>query len=258
MAFPRTAAKGTAGMAVGLLALFIICASQVCDARELTTASLPGSEIVTDEVSVVHMNYEEPEESKASKEGGKNENICVLCEEFAAEAIRYLEDNQTQTEIIQTLHKSCSRLLSFKQQCITLVDYYVPLLFAEVELLQPEEFCQKINLCEQRLIASRPRSDNKCEICEEVIAEVILKLKDPDTQLEIIEYLLKACDAVQSYLKKCKRMVLEYGPLILADAEKFLEKTDICVAIHACDSPSSGASGNQTSMVENTPLHSVS
>lgn len=33
---------------------------------------------------------------------------------------------------------------------------------------------------------------------------------------------------------QCKRVVLEYGPLVFENAEKFLEKTDICTALHAC------------------------
>ncbi|KAK4582228.1 hypothetical protein RGQ29_025410 [Quercus rubra] len=43
--------------------------------------------------------------------------------------------------------------------------------------------------------------------------------------LEIIELLLKACNSMENYVKKCKKMVFEYGPLILANAEKFLEST---------------------------------
>ncbi|KAI0531201.1 hypothetical protein KFK09_000754 [Dendrobium nobile] len=33
---------------------------------------------------------------------------------------------------------------------------------------------------------------------------------------------------------QCKRLVLEYGPVIIFNAEKFFEKTDVCTAIHAC------------------------
>ncbi|TQE05917.1 hypothetical protein C1H46_008441 [Malus baccata] len=54
--------------------------------------------------------------------------------------------------------------------------------------------------------------------------------------LEIIELLLKACNSVENYTKKCKRLVFEYGPLILTNAEQFLETTDICTALHACNS----------------------
>lgn len=33
---------------------------------------------------------------------------------------------------------------------------------------------------------------------------------------------------------QCKKIVLEYGPLVFENAEKLLEKTDICTALHAC------------------------
>lgn len=39
---------------------------------------------------------------------------------------------------------------------------------------------------------------------------------------------------------QCKRMVFEYGPVILANAEQLLETTDICKALHACNSTKAG------------------
>jgi saposin len=32
-------------------------------------------------------------------------------------------------------------------------------------------------------------------------------------------------------------MVFEYGPVILANAEQFLETTDLCTVLHACKEP---------------------
>ncbi|KAL8154428.1 hypothetical protein V2J09_012188 [Rumex salicifolius] len=32
-------------------------------------------------------------------------------------------------------------------------------------------------------------------------------------------------------------MVFEYGPLILVNAEKYLENTDVCATLHACGKP---------------------
>lgn len=67
--------------------------------------------------SVLQIIHREPErEIQASEKVGKNDNVCTLCEEFAAEALNYLSENKTQTEIIKVLHKSCSKLLSFKQE----------------------------------------------------------------------------------------------------------------------------------------------
>lgn len=33
-------------------------------------------------------------------------------------------------------------------------------------------------------------------------------------------------------------MVFEYGPLIIANAEQFLENTDVCSALHVCTASS--------------------
>ena len=45
----------------------------------------------------------------------KNE-VCTLCEQYTGQAIDYLKQNKTQTEIIELLHQSCSQLHSFKLQ----------------------------------------------------------------------------------------------------------------------------------------------
>lgn len=57
-------------------------------------------------------------EAQHVEEVSKNEKLCTLCEEFAAEALNYLSENKTQTEIINILHKSCSKIPSFKQQVL--------------------------------------------------------------------------------------------------------------------------------------------
>nr|CAB3445742.1 unnamed protein product [Digitaria exilis] len=72
-------------------------------------------------------------------------------------------------------------------QCITVVDYYVPLLFLEV----------------------------------------LVMLQNPNTQLEVIELLLKICSKAQNYEQQCKRLVLKYISLILVKGQKFLETNDV-------------------------------
>ncbi|GER55738.1 saposin B domain-containing family protein [Striga asiatica] len=165
----------------------------------------------------------------------KNNQLCTLCEEFASEALNYLNQNKTQTEILDILHKSCAKVLSFKQQCIVLVDYYAPLFFIEVSNVQADEFCRKVNLCEEGVSFSHRFSKDKCDICHNVVTEALLKLKDPDTELEIVQLLLKACDSIGKSVKKCKKIVFEYAPLILVNAEEFLEKNDVCSILRACD-----------------------
>jgi len=174
-------------------------------------------------------------------EGTRDKNLCTLCQEFASDALDYLKANKTQTEIITTLHQSCSRIPSFKQQCIVLVDYYAPLFFLEVSSIEAKEFCGKVDLCEKDISIQKQLPKDKCELCHDAVTEALLKLKDPDTELEIIEVLLKACNKLEKAVKKCKRLVFEYAPIILVNAEDFLEKSDVCTTVlHACETAATG------------------
>ncbi|PIA59629.1 hypothetical protein AQUCO_00400489v1 [Aquilegia coerulea] len=171
-----------------------------------------------------------------NQKGSKDDKVCTMCEQYSSLAINYLSENKTQTEILDTLHQTCSRMHSFKQECTTLVDYYAPLFFLEVAGVEPVEFCSKMNLCD--IMESSPQ--DSCTVCHEAVAEILNKLEDPDTQLEIIEILLKVCNKTDQYAKKCKKLVFEYGPLIMANADKFLVKNDLCTAIHACKTSPDG------------------
>ncbi|KAK8631309.1 hypothetical protein V6N13_080063 [Hibiscus sabdariffa] len=232
--FPRSAlthlppAPGIMDARFGLLLLFVLGASWACNARQLEVV-----EVVISDASVVQIN-QGPDEEVIGKVARKD-NVCTMCEEFTSEVIEYLSQNKSQTEIVEMLHKSCSHVPSFKKQCITLVDYYSSLFFLEISSIQPQEFCTKFNLCQKvALISSRFRED-RCGMCHHAVSEVLNKLQDPETKLDIIQLLLKGCNSVQNYEQKCKRMVFEYGPLILANAEHFLETTDVCTIVHACD-----------------------
>lgn len=218
------------GARIGLIFVFLLAAGLACDARELTTP-------LRNKVSAVSVLR-----SKAEKRFGvlgnvvKNDNLCSLCEEYAGEALFYLQQNKTQEEIISILHESCSKLQSLKHQCTTLVDYYAPLFFLEISTIKPSDFCGKVNLCNEIVAYAQEFSQNSCDVCHLAVSEAITLLKNPDNQLEILEVLLQQCKTVEKYIPKCKTLVFEYAPLILANAEEFLEKEDICGKLHACDS----------------------
>ncbi|GLT59326.1 hypothetical protein SLA2020_321520 [Shorea laevis] len=213
---------------VGLLFLFVLGAALVGDARQLA-----ATELSTRSVLISHISGT----IQASEKVARDDNVCSFCEEYATEALDYLSKNKTQTEITEALYLSCSRLRPFKKECITLVDYYVPLFFKEVSSIQPEQICETVKLCEKVVLIASQLHQDSCDMCHRAVSELEIKLKDPDTQLEVIELLMKACNSMQNNnnVKKCKRMVFEYGPLILTNAERFLETKDICTMLHACN-----------------------
>lgn len=162
----------------------------------------------------------------------RNEKFCALCQDYTTLVVSFFEENEA--TINQTLHHFCSHLHSLEQQCLSLVDHYTSIFFAEIAKLQPEQFCKKVDLCENKALTHVIKYDDPCTVCHNVVSEVLTKLDDPDAQLEIIQKLLKGCSQIDKFSLQCKRLVLEYGPIILLNAEKFFEKTDVCTAIHAC------------------------
>ncbi|KAL2926175.1 Prosaposin [Bienertia sinuspersici] len=195
---------------VGLVVLLVLAGNLMCDARHLVPR-YSGSKNVDGVI-----------------------DVCTMCEEYTTIARDYLRQNKTQDEVMEALHKACLQLHGLSQQCTTLVNYYAPLFFLEVSEVQPERFCKKVALCRDNVVSSPLQKRDTCDFCHKAVDEALEKLKDPDTKLQVIQMLLKACDAMGSYIKKCKSMVFEFGPVILVDAEKFIENADLCTTFHAC------------------------
>ncbi|KAL6847989.1 hypothetical protein ACP4OV_022117 [Aristida adscensionis] len=175
-----------------------------------------------------------PDVSKVIGLSSANGKLCQLCEQYSTEALIYLKQNETQTEILSILHHACANLAPLKQQCITLVDYYIPLFFLEASMVNPEKFCESVHLCKKGMNIHQPTRLDTCGLCHHVHVEVLTILKDPNTQLKVIDLLFKTCSKTENYAQQCNRLVLEYVPLILVKSQKFLEITDVCSEIRAC------------------------
>ncbi|XP_023543423.1 uncharacterized protein LOC111803313 [Cucurbita pepo subsp. pepo] len=140
----------------GIVFLLVVGAAWDCDARNL--------ESFDSELSYLKQG----KDVEALSEASSKPKVCELCESLVSQAVEYLAENQTQSEIIRILRQTCAVVGLFKEG------------------------------------------------------------------VEILQALLNICDSLGKRAKECKKLVFEYGPLILANSEKILEQTDICKAIHAC------------------------
>ncbi|KAJ4769056.1 Proactivator polypeptide-like 1 [Rhynchospora pubera] len=170
-----------------------------------------------------------------SKQWHARGELCDMCELYSTQALSYLNQNETQTEILSILHQTCSKLSPLKQQCITLVDYYVPLFFIEVATISPDEFCEKMHLCKETKAIKLPTSGPPCELCQEAVLKILTKLQDPSTQVDIIAMLIKACTEFKVSFPKCNTMVSQYAPEVINSAETFLKDTNICASVCKAD-----------------------
>ncbi|CAN0879583.1 PSAP [Linum grandiflorum] len=216
----------------GLFLLLVLAAgSWGCHARQISTAG--------DVILRISGENQVQGSGIPASEVAMEDQMCTFCQQFSRQALRYLKDNETRTEIVDFLHKTCSYVPYMKKECLSVVDYYVPLFFAQVSAIRPDDLCRKISFCHEGAYIASKVQENTCGICHETVSEVLAKLKNPEVQLEIIELLLKACNSLDSRKAQCKKLVFEYGPLVLTNAEQFLEKTDICAVLHACNNEAS-------------------
>ncbi|CAH8334493.1 unnamed protein product [Eruca vesicaria subsp. sativa] len=163
-----------------------------------------------------------------------NNQVCELCDKYLTLAIEYLQNDDNQNALVEALHVTCSQIPPLQKQCLSMVDHYTQLFFTRVSLLKPHHICKTLALCQPPLANA---SQGNCQACRDTVSLLVTKLKDPQTKLKIIRLLLKECKSLNNYQDKCKKMVFEYGPLMLADLEKFLEKKDVCSILGVCPPP---------------------
>ncbi|XP_060176738.1 uncharacterized protein LOC132606977 isoform X4 [Lycium barbarum] len=178
-----------------LVILGVVC----CTARELAAPDL----LIKEKTEDVSGNVQAQRQLQPLKDASGSKGLCTLCEEYTATALGYLANNKTQAKILGLLLQTCSQMPIYKHEEVVSI--------------------------------SQQFSQNGCDLCHQVVRETLSKLKDPDTQLDILELLLKACGSVEKYANKCKKMVFEYAPVILINMEHFLEKNDVCTILHACE-----------------------
>ncbi|EES16626.1 proactivator polypeptide-like 1 [Sorghum bicolor] len=198
----------------------VLPAAQANDAVELPDHGSTLKEQISSMKTPVHL-----------KSSGQ---ICLACENFMSEAVNYLSEKQTQDKVMEFLHDACSKSFSFEEKCVELMDSYATLLFAKITEIEPEAFCKQYGLCRNTALFSGVRSNSTCVFCHHLLDEIMSKLKDPDAEIEIIEILIKECNKIEGHVQQCKRLVLQYIPLILVNGEKFLEKNDVCALVQAC------------------------
>uniref|UniRef100_A0A1J3HT93 Pulmonary surfactant-associated protein B n=1 Tax=Noccaea caerulescens TaxID=107243 RepID=A0A1J3HT93_NOCCA len=168
-----------------------------------------------------------------SESGGQ---VCELCEKYATLAIEYLGDDDNQKALVEALHTSCSQIPPLQKQCLSMVDHYTQLFFTQVSVIKSDQICTRLNLC-RAVKGGLAASQGNCEACRQTVTELVTQLKDPETKLKIIRLLLKECKSLNNYQDKCKKMVFEYGPVMLVDLDKFLENKDVCTILRVCPAP---------------------
>lgn len=101
----------------------------------------------------------------------------------------------------------------YLMQCITLVDYYVPLFFLQLESFQPHYFCKRMNLCGKVVALVEEVRQDSCGVCHRTVSEILIKLQDPDTQVSSNYKMMTLC--LLSQVLFCHLCILCYRLIAL-------------------------------------------
>nr|GMC99732.1 prosaposin-like [Ipomoea batatas] len=136
-----------------------------------------------------------------------DEDQCSECKEF----IVIYSDKQKQAELIDDCHNYCFQILAFCKQCIAMRDIVLSAFFKTISSSTPETLCQWYGKCERLVPISEYASNSSCDLCHRAVMEAIHHLKNSDTQVEVLQLLLKACDSAKNFSTKCKKLVFKYA-----------------------------------------------
>lgn len=211
-----------------VLALGISCG---CNAKVVTTDIYPDENGI-DSVLLQQINLQQQQESEVDvvEELRENELLCKLCQKIVEPVLKLLSDGSVQQKIKAVLLKICS-LLPSNLMCNLKIEAFLQAFALQVAVLTPKTLCITIKLCDLIPIPPHHPSQDSYESCRDLVAEVSLKLKDPNTQLKTTEVLMKGCDVLEDFeglAEKCKTLVYSYAPLILHNAEQFFESYGVC------------------------------
>ncbi|KAG8093495.1 hypothetical protein GUJ93_ZPchr0012g21407 [Zizania palustris] len=212
-----------------LLSLIVTCGA--AQRRDFAVLDLQTSEVR----DASQMYEEQIASTKIPVTLRRGSPLCSACENIANEAVNFLSEKEIQDKITNILHDACSQTFPLEQKCVEIVNSYTALLFNKITEIKPDEFCKQYGLCRNTALLSVVKSESTCVFCHHIIDEIVSKMKDPDSEIEIIQLLLKECTKIEGYVQQCKRMVLQYVPFVLVSGEKFLQNNDVCTLIQACD-----------------------
>jgi len=171
---------------------------------------------------------------------------CVLCEFVMYRLKEWLQDDHTQEDIQEGLHRVCMTAPdSLKDQCQNLVDIYGPAIIQlMIEGVEPKEVCTKIGVCVRdepevsgHVLEAR-NDDSNCANCQYVLAIVMDSLEQKDNQDEVRNLLESACSLFPASVSdKCEAFVEAYAEEVIQMIADNLTPDEICQALSLCAPP---------------------
>merc|ERR1719495_2900589 len=250
-------------------------AHQACAALGLCSAAGPGFFQVDQSmpVSVLLPHDVDPEVKTIAMNSPSNQLVggyfmpetaqemikpgCVLCEFVMYRLQEWLQDDHTQEDIQEGLHRVCMEAPdTLKDRCQGMVNVYGP---AIVQLIiqdvDPKKVCTVLDICDHE---KSPRTDDQvaavdqqmspweakrekdsnCDNCQYVLAIVMDTVTQRDNADEIRNLLDSVCSLLPASVSdKCENFINAYAEQVIQMIADNLTPDEICQALELCAAP---------------------
>lgn len=207
--------------------------------------------------------------ARAFVPSSSNDMTCPLCMFVVSKVKEQLSDPLTRQAIHDRTTAACQMMPegSMRDACTQWANKYEETIFNFVDKMESEELCALLGSCSlaQKLLAhpmpplpkaaiqafaplskalllrdAIPSNDN-CETCKVVVAQMHSALANPELQVEVVDYAKAACDAMGSFAQSCKDHIDQYAPMAFGMVLAYLQPEQVCRQLNMCPPPSFAA-----------------
>jgi len=171
-----------------------------------------------------------------------NEFYCAACTFVTAQVENYLQQNNTESDILVFLEKDCKILVdkTLVAACQAVVAQYGPTIITMlINKESPDTICSQIGLCNStKLFVVELKGDEECVICSWVVGQVEKYVQQNHTESEIMTFLVNDCTYLikKSIIAECQSIVSTYGPDVINMVINDEDPQTVCDQVHLCNS----------------------
>jgi len=166
---------------------------------------------------------------------------CEVCELVVKYVEGYVQNNQTEQQIIQQLEQICDLLGPLSQTCDQFVEQYTPQLIDWIIAgNSPQAFCAQVGLCSARkqhhaVVHKRTlQQGGGCSVCELLVQYIEGFIATNQSEQQIIDQLDQICSLLGPLTQECDDFVASYVPQAIdwilknEDPQQFCTQAGLC------------------------------
>jgi len=158
---------------------------------------------------------------------------CATCETIILLIEQWVEQNQTETQIIQYLDTICAAFPQYQATCDQIAQAGVTQIIQYIEQNEtPEEVCTQLGQCSSK--DAKIRQTAECDTCEEAIGYIDNWLSNSNDQQEVITAVEVICTYFPEWSATCDAIVQAGVPQVINWILTNENATVVCTQLTLC------------------------